>query len=148
MEGYWGSYTLVLDAKGRINVPAKVREMIAKLEDGEQKFMLTRGTKPYIAMFPIKVWAEKEQELNREVKDGEANFFLSLWMNSHASPQTVDKQGRINIPAELIKYANLQKEVVMVGTGKRLGLWSPGSLSDYFASSEPKLSEYSKYVDF
>lgn len=148
MEDYFGRYLNILDAKGRINLPARFRDVTEKYEDGDQVFILTRGTERNVVMFPINEWRRKVQEIEENVSDGEQRRILNRRINYHASHQKVDKQGRINIPADLIKYAQLSKEVVVLGTGKKIEIWNPDKLNDYLQSAETSYQRLSKYLDF
>ena len=148
MEEYFGRYRNVLDAKGRVNMPARFREMTDAQAEGNQIFILTRGTEKYVAMFPIGEWRRKIVELEQTVEDGEQRRILNRRINFHASHQKVDKQGRINIPAELIQYANLEKDVVVLGTGKKIEIWNPEELNRYLQKAETKYQELSNFLDF
>ncbi len=148
MEEYFGRYTNVLDAKGRINLPARFRDMTRKDEDGEKVFILTRGTERYIAMFPIGEWRRKVEELEHNVSDGAQRRVLSRRINYHASHQKVDKQGRINIPADLIEYSRLEKDVVVLGTGKKIEIWNPAELETFMQKKETQYQELSGFLDF
>jgi MraZ protein len=148
MEEYFGRYTNVLDAKGRINLPARFREITRHYEDGEKIFILTRGTERYIAMFPINEWRRKVSELEVNVTDGSQRRILNRRINYYASHQKVDKQGRINIPAELIQYAGLIKDVVVIGTGKKIEIWNPAELDKYIKKDETQYQQLSGLLDF
>ncbi len=148
MEEYFGRYVNVLDAKGRVNLPARFREITGRYEDGEKVFILTRGTEQYIAMFPINEWRRKNSELEVNVNDGEQRRILNRRINYHASHQKVDKQGRINIPVDLIRYARLEKEVVVLGTGKKIEIWNPVELDKYLQTAETKYQQLSGFLDF
>lgn len=148
MEEYFGRYKNILDAKGRVNMPARFREMASSPYDGNKIFILTRGTESYVAMFPINEWRQKIRELEQNVEDGKQRRILNRRINFHASHQKVDKQGRINIPAELIRYANLQKEVIVLGTGKKIEIWNPQELDKYLQKAETQYQELSNFLDF
>ena len=148
MEEYFGRYTNVLDAKGRINLPARFREITRQYEDGEKIFILTRGTERYIAMFPINEWRRKVSELEVNVTDGAQRRILNRRINYYASHQKVDKQGRINLPAELIQYAGLVKDVVVIGTGKKIEIWNPAELDKFIKKDETQYQQLSGFLDF
>ncbi|MBN2364538.1 MAG: cell division/cell wall cluster transcriptional repressor MraZ [Calditrichaeota bacterium] len=148
MEEYFGRYTNVLDAKGRINLPARFRDLTRKDEDGERIFILTRGTERYIAMFTIQEWRRKVDELELKVSDGAQRRVLNRRINYHASHQKVDKQGRINIPADLIEYAHLEKDVVVLGTGKKIEIWNPVELQNFLQMKETQYQQLSSFLDF
>lgn len=144
MKEYFGRYNNVLDAKGRINLPAKFREP----EVQNQVFVLARGSEKCIVMFPLEEWRRKNDELETLVPDGRKRRIFSLQLNYYASQQKVDKQGRINIPAELIKYAELDKEVEIIGAGKKILIWNPGFVKSELERSDPEFQELKNVLDF
>ena len=148
MQEYFGRYINVLDAKGRINLPARFRDITEKSVGGEMTFIMTRGTEECIVIFPINEWRRKITELETQVTDGEQRRVLNRRINFYASHQKIDKQGRINIPADLIQYAHLDKEVVVLGAGKRIEIWNPPELDKYLQNAESHYQKLSGFLDF
>lgn len=148
MEDFFGRFVNTLDAKGRINMPARYRETAEKSGNGDQTFILTRGSERCIVMFPLGEWRRKIRELERLVPDGAQRRIINRRMNYYASHQKVDKQGRINIPADLIEYAGLDREVVVLGTGKRIEIWNPDELQKYLEAGETTFQDGSNVLDF
>ena len=110
-----GEYQHTLDAKGRLFIPAKLRE---QLGDG---FVVTKGLDECLFLYPQKAWDELEQKIRQlpmSKSRGLQRFFLSS-----AADVTVDRQGRIVIPTTLRSYANLERDVVVIGVGERAELW-------------------------
>lgn len=110
-----GEYQHTLDAKGRLFIPAKLRE---QLGDG---FVVTKGLDECLFLYPQKAWGELEQKIRQlpmSKSRGLQRFFLSS-----AADVTVDRQGRIVIPTTLRSYANLERDVVVIGVGERAELW-------------------------
>ena len=110
-----GEYQHTLDAKGRLFIPAKLRE---QLGDG---FVVTKGLDECLFLYPQKAWDEREQKIRQlpmSKSRGLQRFFLSS-----AADVTVDRQGRIVIPTTLRSYANLERDVVVIGVGERAELW-------------------------
>ena len=60
---------------------------------------------------------------------------------SGATNVELDKQGRINISAPLISYANLIKDCVVIGTGDRLEIWSQDDWNSFFNSNKDNMSD-------
>jgi MraZ protein len=148
MQGYVGRYTNILDIKGRINLPARFRDMTMRDQNGDLIFILTRGSKENIAVFPIDEWRRKMDEIETNVTDGEQRQILIRRINYYASYQKVDKQGRINIPAGLIEYAHLDKEVDVMGYLKRFEIWNPAKLDIQMKKIESQHKELSRYIDY
>lgn len=118
-----GEYQHTLDAKGRLFIPAKLRE---QLGDG---FVVTKGLDECLFLYPQKAWDELEQKIRQlpmSKSRGLQRFFLSS-----AADVTVDRQGRIVIPTTLRSYANLERDVVVIGVGERAELWDARRWSAY-----------------
>lgn len=129
-----GEYHQKIDEKGRVTIPAKIR-----YELGES-FVITRGLDGCLFIYPKTVWEKivtKYQQLPN-VKD--ARNFMRFFL-SGAMTLDFDKQGRINIASPLIKYANLQKDCVVIGVGERLEIWSLDNWNNFINENEDSLSE-------
>ena len=134
-----GRYKNTLDAKGRINLPAKFRKHPDNSEIDEMEFIVTRGTSDQnVVLFPVKEWHRMMDELELKIHDGEKLRKLIRRLNYYASLQKVDKQGRINIPEDLIRYARLNKEVDVIGAGRKIEVWNPDLIVPDFDGIDPK----------
>lgn len=112
-----GTYYHNVDAKGRINFPAKLRELIG------ETFWIARGTSDrFLSVYSSEGW----RDVLRQVKDlkGPQGEKLRRWICSGAAEVTPDKQGRVLIPAALREYAGLDKDVVVLGAGRKAEIWS------------------------
>ena len=113
-----GEYEHSLDAKGRLIMPAKLRE------DMGEKFIITKGLDGCLFGFSQNEWENFETKLktlpltNKNARDF-VRFFLSGAMECE-----IDKQGRFLIPMNLRTSANLEKEAVIIGVGTRLEIWN------------------------
>ena len=113
-----GEYEHSLDAKGRLIMPAKIREDIG------EKFIITKGLDGCLFGFSQTEWTNFEEKLktlpltNKNARDF-VRFFLS-----GAIECEIDKQGRFLIPNNLREVAELEKEAVIIGVGTRLEIWN------------------------
>ena len=131
---FMGEYHHTIDDKGRLTIPSKIR-----YELGEN-FIVTRGLDGCLFVYPRDVWdkiVSKYQNLPN-VKD--ARMFMRFLL-SGATSTLFDKQGRINITAPLIKYADLKKDCVIIGVGDRLEIWSADRWENFTTENEDNLSE-------
>ncbi len=102
-----------MDAKNRLFIPAKFRE-----ELGED-FVLFMGPKNCIYGYTTEEFeVVSEQFKNVKNTDVQRAFF------SQVIDITIDKQGRITIPAECVEHAGLTKEAVILGAGRRIEIWA------------------------
>ena len=116
-----GRYEHAIDAKGRISIPSKFREILNKKYD--DRLVITNFDHCLVA-FPYEEWAGLEQKVNSlSLVKKEAKTFLRFFYSS-AIDCAVDKQGRLLIPQTLRDYANLEKDVMLVGEGKKIEIWA------------------------
>ncbi|MCS3484643.1 MraZ protein [Bacillus sp. JUb11] len=130
-----GEYQHTIDTKGRMIIPAKFRDGL-----GEQ-FVLTRGLDQCLFGYPMSEWKlieEKLKALPLTKKDARAftRFFFS-----GAVECDLDKQGRINIASNLLQYAKLEKECVVIGVSNRIELWSKSIWEQYTEEQEDSFAE-------
>lgn len=115
---FMSEYNHTVDAKGRLIIPSKFREQLG------DEFVVTKGMDGCLFVYANDDWNAFEQKLtslpliNKEARKF-ARFFLA-----GAAQVEVDKQGRILLPANLREFASLEKDVVLVGVGSRIEIWS------------------------
>jgi MraZ protein len=116
---FLGRYAHNLDAKGRLAIPARYREALA------EGVVLTRGIDRCLALYPLAAWrplAEKVAAL--PLTDVDARNFRRL-VFAEAADLELDGQGRILIPPDLRRYAEIEREALVVGVDTSIEIWSP-----------------------
>lgn len=111
-----GSYKHSLDAKKRVFIPAKFRE-----ELGEE-FYITRKFAAYLSIYTAEEWeifVDKISKLPEADAEDIQDFFLGA-----AQKCTPDANGRIILDEGLLQYAGISKNIVFVGAGKQIRIWS------------------------
>ena len=127
-----GEYEHTIDSKGRLIMPAKLRE------DMGDKFIITKGLDGCLFGFSQTEWNNFEEKLktlpltNKNARDF-VRFFLSGAMECE-----VDKQGRFLISSNLREYATLEKETMITGVGTRIEIWNRDKWKKY--NSEENIS--------
>ena len=107
-----GIYFHNLDAKNRLFIPVKYRD------DLGEKFVVMPGPHGNLWLYPTDVFEGiAEQYRKTHTLEEQSNFFSSV------SNGSVDNQGRLNIEPRYKEHANLIKEVVLSGGGKRVEVW-------------------------
>jgi MraZ protein len=121
---FLGEHCHSIDAKGRLIVPAKYRELLG------DTFVVTKGLDGCLYIYPNEEWEEFEQKLNSlPVSKRDARKMVRFFLSS-ANRVEVDKQGRILVPASLRAFAELEKDVVFAGVGKKIEIWSQENWGD------------------
>ena len=126
---FTGEYKNLLDQKNRLSIPAKYRNLLNPIND--RTFVLCNGFDTCLFLYPIEEWKIVEEQLSSlsSIKDRHRNFIRNIVR--HANYVKYDSQGRIAIPDILADYANIKKDVLVIGMIKKIELWDPVTLSDY-----------------
>ncbi len=131
---FMGEYHHSIDAKGRIIIPAKLRE------DLGENFIITRGLDGCLFLYPKVEWDKIIMKYKELPDTKEKRQFMRIFL-SGATICEYDKQGRINIPNPLIEFANLQKDCIIIGVDEKLEIWSKSEWERFISDNETNLSE-------
>ncbi len=137
-----GNYVHNLDAKGRLTLPARFRELFAS------GVVITKGIGDYLELYPTAVFEALSQHIEEKLPRAERDILRYLFAN--ASNDVPDRQGRILVPQTLREHAHLvlEGEVVIAGVRDHLEIWHPELWSARMANITPavleeKLRQYS-----
>jgi len=123
---FLGTYKPNFSGKGRIVLPKKIRREI----NGD-RVVLSIGFEECIFGFEEKAWANTiAPDLNRPLSDTEGRK-LRRKMCANATITELDTQSRFVIPEELLSYAKIEDEVVIIGAGDHFEIWSPEKWQEY-----------------
>ena len=125
---FTGEFSYSLDSKGRLNIPAKFRNVLSK--KNKNSFVITKGMDPCIWIYPFIVWQNIEDELKKLSSLSRVNRSFVRSTVRYTSAVKYDKQGRIAISQNLIDYAKLKKEVLIIGMVNKIEVWNPNLLSN------------------
>lgn len=115
---FLGEYQHSIDEKGRVIMPARFRDQLGP------SFIVTRGLDGCLFVYPPDEWAKLSNEVqNLPLARKDARAFTRL-LFSGAAEVECDKQGRVSIPTPLRDFANIQKDVVIIGVSARLEIWA------------------------
>ncbi len=117
-----------LDDKNRLRIPSKFRKELVG-ENGERKYSFFRGMHNCICVMADEDLDELVSGISEE-GISEANQATALFFSSIHSAEE-DAQGRVVLPTMLKKVAGIQKEIVTLGRGKRLEIWSAEKYYEY-----------------
>lgn len=125
---FTGEYRYNLDNKGRINIPSKFRSALSKLSN--ENFVITKGMDSCIVAYPLEEWQIRVESGLRELSSTSSkNRKLVRSITRFANTVKLDAQGRIQITPNLKEYANLEKEVIIIGVVNKIEIWNPVNLS-------------------
>ena len=138
-----GEFQHTIDAKGRLIVPAKLREKLG------EKFVVTRGLDGCLFGYPLSEWEQLEAKLNEmPLAKKDARTFVRFFYSA-ATECELDKQGRMNIPASLRTHGNLTKNCVIVGVSNRIEIWDEERWQAFTQEAEENFDEIAEsMIDF
>ena len=129
-----GEYAHTLDAKGRLILPAKFREALGDV------FVVTKGLDNCLFVYAKEEWTILEAKLKQlPLAKTEARAFVRFFFAGAAEVEC-DKQGRALLPANLREYAQLDKDIVVLGVSSRVEIWSKTVWDKYSEEISPSVS--------
>ena len=115
---FMGEYNHTIDAKGRLIIPSKFREALG------DTFVVTKGLDGCLFVYDNTEWTAFEEKLKSlPITNKDARKFTRFFLAGAAEVE-VDKQGRILVPNVLREFAELNKDVVLIGVASRIEIWS------------------------
>ncbi|SFA80253.1 MraZ protein [Acetitomaculum ruminis DSM 5522] len=115
---FMGEYNHTIDSKGRFILPAKFRE------DMTEGMIITRGLDGCLYIYQKNEWKVFEEKLKKlPLTKKSSRQFVRFFM-AGACECDVDKQGRVLIPVNLREYANIDKDIVIVGVINKIEIWN------------------------
>ena len=118
-----GQFSHSVDAKGRVSLPARFRDVL--VADGDARFVLTPAVfDPCLHLYPMKAWEEFERKVSELPSlDDNVVRFRRMYVSAAVECE-IDRAGRILVPPHLREKAELGKDALWAGMGTILELWS------------------------
>jgi MraZ protein len=127
-----GIYTNTLDEKGRISIPADLRECLEA-----PVLILTKGLEHCVWVLPPDYWEKLSGKfLSPQSLDMEEASLVHYRFIVPMQKAELDKTGRIAVPQSLRDYAGLSRECSILGKGDYMELWNAEAFKDFEASNE------------
>ncbi|RMF82103.1 MAG: division/cell wall cluster transcriptional repressor MraZ [Nitrospirae bacterium] len=117
---YYGTFHQRLDAKGRVALPARLREQLA---ERDQRRLVVTGWEYAVWLYGLDEWRQLLEAAARMPAQDRAVATFNRYFFAHAAEVEPDGQGRILVPGTLREYAGLTKEVVVAGVFRRIEIW-------------------------
>jgi MraZ protein len=143
-----GRYVHALDEKGRVAIPARLREAIAAYRD--DRLVVTHALDPeraHLHVFPFPRWEEFERRLAaKPLFDRKAEQIRLLYVVPAQECQ-IDSHGRILLPAPLREHAGIDRDVVFAGMNRIVELWEPGRWEAAESEARGRILEVRRDLD-
>jgi MraZ protein len=137
---FLGTHAPKLDDKGRVILPAKFRDELAN------GLVITRGLERCLFVFTQREFEAVHEKIRQApLTDKRGRDFVRMFL-SGASPEQADSQHRVTIPANLREYANLDRDLTVIGVGNRAEIWDAAAWEAYYDSNEDDFSNTAEEV--
>ncbi|MBX3068327.1 MAG: division/cell wall cluster transcriptional repressor MraZ [Microbacteriaceae bacterium] len=137
---FLGTYAPKLDEKGRIILPAKFWD---ELESG---IVITRGQERCLVVYSLKEFEQLHERIRQApITSKKSRDYLRLFL-SGAHSEVPDKQHRVTIPPLLRKYAGLDRELTVIGSGNHAEIWDTAAWDAYYQQQESSYSDITEEV--
>ena len=136
-----GEFNHSIDAKGRLIIPSKFRDILG------EDFVITKGLDGCLFLYPNNEWKIFEEKLRTlPLTNKNARTFTRFFLGS-AVDGGLDKQGRVLISSALRMFANLEKDVVLVGVLDRVEIWNKAKWDENNAIVEGNMDEIASQME-
>lgn len=146
MTFFTSEYESKLDAKGRLVLPARIKAQLP--EGGDNELVIRRGFEQCLILYPMvefkKVFSKISglSEFNEEYRKLQRNFF------SGTATVEMDNNGRFLIPKNMLAFAQLEKDLILVGMGNKVEIWNPAIYEKHLIQDPGELSKLAeKYLN-
>lgn len=120
-----GVNAINVDDKGRLAIPTRYRPRLQS--DAKGQLILTIDTEERcLLLYPLPEWELIEQKIEALPSFNRAARRIQRLLLGHATEVELDSHGRILLHPPLREYASLQKNIVLVGQGKKFEIWDEG----------------------
>lgn len=148
MKAFYGEYKHTMDEKGRIFIPARFREFLK--EEGKDFFMVTIGMDNCLYLFLPSKWDElisNNMNIFKSENKEEERAFKRFFFSNAANCQ-IDEQGRLLINQNHKEYAQLKKDIVIIGVGNKAEIWDAQNWLKYKNTKiEKSRKKFSKILE-
>jgi MraZ protein len=146
MTFFTSEYESKIDSKGRLVLPSRIKSQLP--DEAGSELVIRRGFEPCLILYPMvefkKVFSKISglSEFNEEYRKLQRNFF------SGTATVELDATGRFLLPKNMMTYAQLDKDAMLVGMGNKVEIWNPTIYEKHLIKEPSELSKLAeKYLN-
>ncbi len=139
MSLFTGEYECKLDTKGRLVLPSRIKSRLPEVSGNQ--LVLSLGLEPCLVLYPLVEYRKissrvaSMNEFSEELRHLQRNFFRRI------AEIELDNAGRLLVPKTMAKYANLEKDIILVGMGNRVELWNTQAYERFIINDTAEFSK-------
>ncbi|MBU0578421.1 division/cell wall cluster transcriptional repressor MraZ [Patescibacteria group bacterium] len=135
-----GRYYHTLEENNRVSLPKKFRNI-------ETNWIVTRGLDGGLFLFRAANFKEELEKLSQRTFTKKAHRDFIRLMTNDAKEIIADKNGRVSLPEYLIKFAQLKKQLVVIGSYSHIEIWNQNRYHQYLEKIESQAEKLAERVD-
>ena len=146
MAFFTGEHECKLDAKGRLVLPSRLKSVLP--EASKKNMIIRKGFEPNLILYPLNEFQNiysrisSLNEFSSEQRKLKRNLFSSI------SQVELDSNGRFLLPKSMVSYCEAEKDIILVGMGNVIELWSIKNYKKYLIDDSNEFSKLAqKYLD-
>jgi MraZ protein len=144
MAHFIGEFECKLDPKGRIMLPAGLKKQLSPA--AQEKFVINMGFEKHLTLYPMNEWEIISSDVNKLNLFVKKNRVFHRMFNNGATELALDSTSRLLLPKELMKYAGIDKEVVLFAYANRIEIWSKQEYDRMLADESVDFAALAEYV--
>ena len=146
MAFFTGEHECKLDAKGRLVLPARLKSVLP--EASKKSIIIRKGFEPNLIIYSLHEFQNIYTRISSLNEFSSEQRKLKRKLFSSISQVDLDSNGRFLLPKGMIQHCNINKDVILVGMGNVIELWSPSNYNKNLISNTEEFSKLAqKYLD-
>jgi MraZ protein len=146
MAFFTSEHECKLDAKGRLVLPSRLKSVLP--EASKKSIIIRKGFEPNLIIYPLHEFQNIYTRINSLNEFSSEQRKLKRNLFSSISQIDLDSNGRFLLPKSMIFHTGLEKDVILVGMGNVIELWSPDNYKKYLINDANEFSKLAqKYLD-
>ena len=143
MSRLFGKYECKVDSKGRFIFPAGLKKLLPESEATE--FALVKEKEGYLVLYTKASFDKKLDELDKLDDYVDVNDEYKREFFDTVAVIPMDSAMRLNLPNEMMEEVSINKDIILLGVGKKIELWAA---EKYPKSSTARQAELKKQIVF
>ena len=146
MAFFTGEHECKLDAKGRLVLPARLKSVLP--EASKKSIIIIKGFEPNLIIYSLHEFQNIYTRISSLNEFSSEQRKLKRKLFSSISQVDLDSNGRFLLPKGMIQHCNINKDVILIGMGNVIELWSPSNYNKNLISNSEEFSKLAqKYLD-
>ena len=146
MAFFTGEHECKLDAKGRLVLPARLKAVLP--EASKKSIIIRKGFEPNLIIYSLHEFQNIYNRISSLNEFSSEQRKLKRKLFSSISQVDLDSNGRFLLPKGMIQHCNINKDVILVGMGNVIEMWSPSNYNKNLISNSEEFSKLAqKYLD-